>query len=167
MPPGPAGCHVRRTGPYLQHSRMRWAPWIAPGGAAPDCRAGPEWHGDITVDELVVRALVDNPDVQATQAEVDAAHGRLQQAGLRPNPSLDLGVQQNVAGPDNNITASVTVPLDLNGKSRARRRGGARAGDEACPGSRTSASAPGEVRLKAGEFLAASGTCGLRRSCCR
>ena len=30
---------------------------------------------------------------------------------------LDLGVQKNVAGPDNNLTASVTVPLDLNRKA--------------------------------------------------
>ena len=50
--------------------------------------------GAVTVDDLVTRALVDSPELQATQAEVDAAHGRLQQAGLRPNPMLDLGVQK-------------------------------------------------------------------------
>ena len=72
------------------------------------------------MDDLVARALADNPDLQATQAEVDGAHGRLQQAGLRPNPMLDLGVQKNVAGPDNNLTASVTVPLDLNGRKAGR-----------------------------------------------
>src|SRR5713101_9714884 len=75
---------------------------------------------EVTVDELVARALADNPELQATRAEVDAAHGRLRQAGLRPNPMLDLGVQKNVAGPDNNLTASVTVPLDLNGRKAGR-----------------------------------------------
>src|SRR5262245_38758637 len=73
-------------------------------GAVAQAAYGP---GEVTVDDLVARALADNPGLQATQAEVDAAHGRLQQAGLRPNPMLDLGVQQNVAGPDNNLTASV------------------------------------------------------------
>ena len=72
------------------------------------------------MDVWMARALAENPDLQATQAEVDAAHGRLQQAGLRPNPMLDLGVQKNVAGPDNNLTASVTVPLDLNGRKAGR-----------------------------------------------
>src|SRR5215510_10099989 len=76
--------------------------------------------GNVTVDDLVARALADNPDLQAIQAEVDAAHGRLQQAGLRPNPLLELGVQQNVTGPDNNVTAGVTVPLDLNGRKAGR-----------------------------------------------
>src|SRR5215475_1912878 len=76
--------------------------------------------GEATVDDLVAHALADNPDLQATQAEVDAAHGRLQQAGLRPNPMLDLGVQKNVTGPDNNLTASLVVPLDLNGRKAGR-----------------------------------------------
>ena len=84
--------------------------------AAQDARA----TGNVTVDDLVARALVDNPDLQAIQAEVDASHGRLRQAGLRPNPMLELGVQQNVTGPDNNLTASVTVPLDLNGRKAGR-----------------------------------------------
>ena len=72
------------------------------------------------MDELVARALADNPDLHATQAEVDAAHGRLQQAGLRPNPMLDLGVQQNPVSTDNNLTARVTVPLDLGGRKAGR-----------------------------------------------
>ena len=82
--------------------------------------ANPHGMREVTVDDLVARALADNLDLQATQAEVDAAHGRLQQAGLRPNPMLDLGVQKNVAGPDNNLTASVTLPLDLNGRKAGR-----------------------------------------------
>jgi cobalt-zinc-cadmium efflux system outer membrane protein len=116
----------------------------------------PSTTGEVTVDELVDRALVDNPEVQATQAEVDAAHGRLQQAGLRPNPMLDLGVQQNVAGPDNNVTASVTVPLDLNGRKAGRvgvaeRELEMKRAQVAERVRRLRA----EVRLKAGELLAA------------
>jgi cobalt-zinc-cadmium efflux system outer membrane protein len=73
-----------------------------------------------TVDALVARALVENPDLQAVRAEVDAAQGRQRQAGLRPNPMLDLGYQDSVTGPDNNITVSLTLPLDLNGRKAGR-----------------------------------------------
>jgi cobalt-zinc-cadmium efflux system outer membrane protein len=116
----------------------------------------PHGMGEVTVDDLVARALADNPDLQATQAEVDAAHGRLQQAGLRPNPMLDLGVQKNVAGPDNNLTASVTLPLDLNGRKAGRV--GVAAGELEMRRAQVADRARRlrtEVRMKAGELLAA------------
>ena len=115
-------------------------------------------HGmrEVTVEDLVARALADNPELQATQAEVDAAHGRLQQAGLRPNPMLDLGVQKNVTGPDNNLTASVTVPLDLNGRKAGRV--GVATGELEMKRVQVADRARrlrAEVRMKAGELLAA------------
>src|SRR2546429_1629293 len=74
---------------------------------------------EVTVDELVVRALADSPDLRAARAEIDAAVGRLQQAGLRPNPMLELGGQKAVS-PDNNVTIGLSVPLDLNGRKEGR-----------------------------------------------
>jgi outer membrane protein TolC len=58
---------------------------------------------EFPIDQLVDRALRDNLELQAARAEVEAARGRLLQAGLRPNPTLDVGVQQSVTGPDNNV----------------------------------------------------------------
>ena len=116
----------------------------------------PHGIGEVTVDDLVARALADNPELQATQAEVDVAHGRLQQAGLRPNPMLDLGVQQNVAGPDNNLTASVVVPLDLNGRKAGRV--GVATGELEMKRTQVADRARRlrtDVRMKAGELLAA------------
>jgi len=125
--------------------------------ASPEAMAqAPHGLGDVTVDDLVARALADNPDLQATQAEVDAAHGRLQQAGLRPNPMLDLGVQKNVAGPDNNLTASVTLPLDLNGRKAGRV--GVATGELEMKRTQVAERARrlrADVRMKAGELLAA------------
>ncbi len=72
-----------------------------------------------TADELVARALSDNPDLSAARAEVEAARGRLLQAGLRPNPMLELGGQKALS-PDNNITVGVTLPLDLNRRKEGR-----------------------------------------------
>ncbi len=74
---------------------------------------------DLTLEELVARAITENPDLHAARAEVDAAMGRVQQAGLRPNPMLDLGGQKAL-GPDNNVMIGVTVPLDRGGRKEAR-----------------------------------------------
>src|SRR5438128_327031 len=74
---------------------------------------------DLTIEELVARALADNPDVRATRAEIDAAVGRLRQAGLRPNPELDLGGQKALS-PDNNLTVALRLPLDLNDRKGGR-----------------------------------------------
>src|SRR6266446_34877 len=74
---------------------------------------------EVTVDELVARALIDSPDLRAARAEIEAAVGRLQQAGLRPNPMLELGGQKALS-PDNNVTIGLTVPLDLNGRKEGR-----------------------------------------------
>src|SRR3989442_12309163 len=68
---------------------------------------------DLTIEELIARALADNPDLRATRAEVDAAGGGLRQAGVRPNPGLGLGGQKALS-PDNKPTASTPVPLALN-----------------------------------------------------
>jgi outer membrane protein, heavy metal efflux system len=75
--------------------------------------------GAVTVDELVVRALAESPDLNAARAEIEAARGRVTQAGLRPNPMLDLSGQKAVS-PDNNLMVGVTLPLDLNGRKAGR-----------------------------------------------
>jgi len=110
---------------------------------------------ELTIEELVARALADNPDLRATRAEVDAAGGRLRQAGLRPNPELDLGGQKALS-PDNNLTVTLRLPLDLND-----RRGGRVAVAEQDLELKRKQLADRErrlrtdVRMKAGEMLAA------------
>lgn len=74
---------------------------------------------DLTVDALIQRALDRHPDLEAAKLDVEAAQGRVRQAGLRPNPMLDLGGQKAL-GPDNNIMVGVTLPLDLNGRKEGR-----------------------------------------------
>ena len=74
---------------------------------------------ELTVDELVGRALADNPDLMAARIEVEAAAARVQQAGLRPNPTLELGGQKAIS-PDNNLNVGLSLPLDLNGRKAGR-----------------------------------------------
>ena len=86
------------------------------------CATGPvagQPPSELTVDDLVARALTEHPEIRAAQAELDAAAARVRQAGLRPNPMLDLGGQKAIS-PDNNLSVGVTVPLDLNGRKAGR-----------------------------------------------
>src|SRR3989442_14178840 len=74
----------------------------------------------LTVDQVVERAVGDNPELRAMRAEVDAARGRLRQAALRPNPMLDLGGQQNVAGPAHPLNPPVRPRPHHHGRGRGR-----------------------------------------------
>src|SRR5713101_7142676 len=80
----------------------------------------PQAAGRLTVEQVVERAVADNSELRAMRADVDAARGRLRQAALRPNPMLELGGQQNVAGPDSNVSVGLSIPLDLNGRKAGR-----------------------------------------------
>lgn len=112
---------------------------------------------DVSVDELVDQALRQNAELAAVRADVDAALGRLRQAGLRPNPMLDLAGQQNVSGPDNNVSVGVKLPLDLNGRKGGRI--GVAEGELAVKRAQVAERERrlrAEVRMKAGEALAAA-----------
>src|SRR5713101_5045154 len=116
----------------------------------------PQAPGRLTVDQVVERAVADNPELRAMRAEVDAARGRLLQAGLRPNPMLDLGGQANVAGPDNNVNVGLSIPLDLNGRKEGRVGVAEREIDmKQAQVSDRERRLIAEVRMKAGELLAA------------
>jgi outer membrane protein, heavy metal efflux system len=126
---------------------------VAPRTVAAQAPRGP---GDVTVDGLVARALADNPELQAVRAAVDAAQGRVRQAELRPNPMLDLGVQDNVTGTDTNLTVSVTLPLDLGGRKAGRVGVAARTLEmKRAQVLDRARRLRAEIRMKAGEVLAA------------
>lgn len=73
----------------------------------------------LTVDDWVALAMTSNPELRAVRAELEAAGGRVRQAALRPNPTLDLGGQRAI-GPDNSLSVGLTLPLDLNGRKQGR-----------------------------------------------
>ena len=123
--------------------------------------AGAQPARDLAVDEWVALALANNPELRAARAELEAAAARVQQAGLRPNPMLDLGGQKAIS-PDNNLSVGLTVPLDLNGRKEGRvgvaeREVEVRRAQIAERERRLRA----DVRMKAGEVLAARRTLGV------
>jgi cobalt-zinc-cadmium efflux system outer membrane protein len=143
---------------------MRWTGVIVLTIATGIIAAGAATSSAETVDDLVVAAVARSPELGAARAELEAARGRLQQAGLRPNPMLDLAGQQNVSGPDNNVSVALSLPLDLNGRRDGRvgvaeREVEMRGAQLADRERRLRA----DVRLKAGEVLAASRNLAITR----
>src|SRR5262249_48300903 len=110
---------------------------------------------ELTADELVARALRDNPGLKAARLDVDAAAARVQEAGLRPNPMLEIGGQKAIS-PDNNLNIGLSLPLDLNG----RKEGRVGVAERELDSKRRQVSdrerrLRADVRMKAGEVLAA------------
>jgi cobalt-zinc-cadmium efflux system outer membrane protein len=156
---------VLGSGPLTAMPIWAWLPMLVvfATALAPNvARAQPRVPtGEMTVDDVVVRAIADNPDLRAARAEVDAAIGRLQQAGLRPNPMLEFGGQKAL-GPDNNLSIGLIVPLDRGGRKEGRvgvaerelqlKRAQVRDRER-----RLTA----DVRMKAGEYFAAKRNLGV------
>jgi cobalt-zinc-cadmium efflux system outer membrane protein len=74
----------------------------------------------MTADDLVRYALEHNGELQAARKMITEARGRLRQAGLKPNPTLEASGMQAVTGPDNNMTIEIELPLELRGRRKAR-----------------------------------------------
>lgn len=74
-------------------------------------------------NDLVRRALAANGELAAARLEIERARGRLQQAGLRPNPTLDFeqttGRFTGAPG-ESEISVGIAAPLELGGKRRRR-----------------------------------------------
>jgi outer membrane protein, heavy metal efflux system len=70
-------------------------------------------RGGLGVDAAVARALEREPSLRSVRSEVDVARGMLQQAGLRPNPTLNVERRGEPGGTDSLTTIAVEWPLDL------------------------------------------------------
>jgi cobalt-zinc-cadmium efflux system outer membrane protein len=75
-----------------------------------------------TVDETVSLALANNAELVALRKEAEAGEALLRQAGLRPNPSLEVTGARQLGGTDNNVMIQGELPLELGGRRGARIR---------------------------------------------
>lgn len=73
----------------------------------------------LTLDAALQTALRHNPLLRAAEAEVDARHGALDQAGARPNPTLGIE-QEDTRRETRTTTLLLSQPLELGGKRSAR-----------------------------------------------
>jgi cobalt-zinc-cadmium efflux system outer membrane protein len=74
-------------------------------------------------DELVKVALANNAEVIAMRREAKAGEALIRQAGLRPNPTLEVSGERQIGGMgDNSFMVEGGVPLELGGRRSARIR---------------------------------------------
>lgn len=76
-----------------------------------------------SANEVVRRALATNGELAAVRLEIERARARLRQAGLRPNPTVD--VEQSTgrftgSPSEGEVSVGVAVPIELGGKRRRR-----------------------------------------------
>jgi outer membrane protein, heavy metal efflux system len=67
----------------------------------------------VNLQEAIVRALQQEPDLRSARTGVDLAHGMRQQADLRPNPMVSFSQQEEPSGLDRQTRIEVSWPLDL------------------------------------------------------
>jgi cobalt-zinc-cadmium efflux system outer membrane protein len=76
-----------------------------------------------SANEIVRRALAANGELAAARLEIERARARLRQAGLRPNPTVDVeqstGRFTGSAG-EGEVSVGIAVPIELGGKRRRR-----------------------------------------------
>jgi cobalt-zinc-cadmium efflux system outer membrane protein len=84
---------------------------------------GQEPSQGITSDELIRRALASNGELAAARLDVERARGRLRQAGLRSNPTIDFEqTTGKLTGSDGERETSIglSLPLEINGQRQKR-----------------------------------------------
>ena len=135
MPAGQAG---GATAPIGQAAPGPAAPAQVPVSGPPSSggplspRTGP-LPSSLTLEQALDEALARSPAIIAAQADVEASQARLQQAGFRFNPTLNVDVEDFVgtgiySGVQSaQVTATLTQQLDLFGR-RSSRVNAARAG---------------------------------------
>ena len=77
----------------------------------------------ISFDQLAQTALAQNKSLQAAREQLRQAEGRLKQAALRPNPSLDLSRMTDVLFAnqgENGFAVTLSQPFELGGKRPKR-----------------------------------------------
>lgn len=77
----------------------------------------------LSIVEIVKLAIESNSEIKIAQLEVDKAKARLTQAGLRPNPTLEVDqASGRLVGSSGNgeFSAGVSIPLELYGQRNRR-----------------------------------------------
>jgi outer membrane protein, heavy metal efflux system len=76
----------------------------------------------ISSADLVKRALATNGELVAARLDIERARGRLRQAGLRPNPILELEETTGklTGSRDRETSVGISFPLEVGGKRKAR-----------------------------------------------
>src|SRR4029453_14694485 len=75
-----------------------------------------------TADGLLSLAIANNAELEAMRKEAAASEQLIKQAGLRPNPSVELSGARQINGSDNSEMVRGELPLELGGRRGTRIR---------------------------------------------
>jgi outer membrane protein, heavy metal efflux system len=73
----------------------------------------PVANGGITLEEAIAMALKQEPALRGVRTQIDAASGRVQQAALRANPTVNGERRWEPGGTDDQVSIGVQWPLEL------------------------------------------------------
>jgi outer membrane protein, heavy metal efflux system len=73
-----------------------------------------------TADQAVDYAVTHNGELLALKKEVEASRSLVRQAGLRPNPAVEISTARQLKGKDNQIMVNGMWPLELGGRRGTR-----------------------------------------------
>jgi outer membrane protein, heavy metal efflux system len=77
----------------------------------------------VSINELIDRAMRSNQDLVAVRLEIDKARARLNQARLRPNPTLEFEQESGRLvgnGGDGQFTVGFSLPIEIYGRRQSR-----------------------------------------------
>src|SRR6266404_2341578 len=74
----------------------------------------------LTADALVRYAIAHNGELAAVRQVIAVARGRLRQAGLKTNPTIEASGTRAANTPDNKLMVGAELPLELGGRRSAR-----------------------------------------------
>jgi cobalt-zinc-cadmium efflux system outer membrane protein len=106
----------------LLHTRLENAPTV-PTGKSSLIHSYFDPVQGASANEIVRRALAANGELAAARLEIERARARLRQAGLRPNPTIDV---EQTAGRftgsmgESETSVGIAIPIELGGKRRRR-----------------------------------------------
>ncbi len=98
------------------------------GQAAPSEMAVVEPSGPVTLRDALALAMLHNPELRTYPYDLRAAEARVLQAGLRPNPELEIEVEEFAGSGERSdfdvaeTTVQVGQPIELGGKRGKRVR---------------------------------------------
>lgn len=74
----------------------------------------------LSLENAITAALEKNPQISAAKYQFQATQGLVDQAGRMPNPSLELGIEDQQRA-TRSSTAALSIPIELGGKRSARK----------------------------------------------
>jgi len=93
-----------------QLSRVYFATVLAASMTTLSAAVEPQTDGVLTLDEALIRVLRDNPRLAAYGLDIRAADARRVQAGLRPNPELNLEIEEVRFGDSPSLNGATRAP---------------------------------------------------------